>query len=190
MDQVQQRIDTLNKEGEKIMFVKLISSKTNIQPAHIILGSFVLAGAILMLGIAESLVSRLVGVVYPGIKSLYAIETADKKDDKHWLTYWAIYALFLCIEQYACCILSYFPFYYFAKVCFLIWLFNPVTMGSEKIYTRIVAPMFKRYQVKLDDTIRDVRQIIDGVMKGDKSSKKQGSSKNLEEEKQQKPRIN
>ena len=168
MDQLEQRLETLNKEGEKILIIRLISQKTKIQPAHLILASFFLSAFVLLLGIAESLITRMVGVVYPGIKSLYAIETADKKDDKQWLTYWAIYALFLVAEHQIGFILSYFPFYYFAKVCLLIWLFNPVTMGAQKIYERVVAPAFQRSKDKIQVVIRAVQEIADEVINGEK----------------------
>ena len=127
MEQLQQRLELLNKEGEKILVIRFISQKTTLPPSYLILGFLALSGLILFLGIMESFISRIVGVAYPAIASLYAIESPEKKDDKQWLTYWIIYGLFIFADEYAGFILHYFPFYYFAKVCFLIWLFNPVT---------------------------------------------------------------
>ena len=60
----------INKEAEKIMIVKFLSAKTKLQPAYIIIGFLVASILVLALGICQSLISRIVGVVYPGIKSL------------------------------------------------------------------------------------------------------------------------
>ena len=109
------------------MVFKFISEKFKIPPAYPLVGFLGTMVFILVLGIAESFVSRVVGVAYPAIRSIYAIESPSKSDDRQWLTYWVIYGIFLFLDEYAWFILQYFPFYYFAKVLFLIWLFNPVT---------------------------------------------------------------
>ena len=72
----------LNKEGSKIMAIKFVSEKTKLPPSYLILGFLGVSSLILILGIFESLISRLVGVLYPAIASLYAIESPEKKDDK------------------------------------------------------------------------------------------------------------
>ena len=169
MDQLQSRLDQLNKEGEKVLLIKFISEKTKLQPAHIILGSLVISCIILVLGIAECFISKLVGVLYPAIKSLYAIESADKTDDKQWLTYWLIYAFFMVVDEYVGFILSYFPFYYFAKVCFLIWLFNPVTQGAQKIY-EILIEVFRRNKDRIDHVVQAAVHIFNDIMSDERNS--------------------
>ena len=83
---------------------------------------------LVLLGIGQSFMSRLIGVLYPAIKSIQALNTKDDdKDDKQWLTYWIVYGAFVCVDEFAGFILSIIPFYYFFKVCFLIWLYNPAT---------------------------------------------------------------
>ncbi|CDW77174.1 UNKNOWN [Stylonychia lemnae] len=182
MDQLQQKLEIMNKEGEKVLLIKFISEKTKLPPSYIILGSLIASCLVLMLEIAESLISRLVGVVYPGIKSLYAIESADKADDKQWLTYWLIYAFFLVIDEYAGFILTYFPFYYFAKVCFLIWLFNPVTQGAQKIY-EVLIELFRRNKDNIENLIQVSNHAINDLMSTQGEQPRQQQKKQEEEEK-------
>lgn len=49
-----------------------------------------------------------------------AIESPNKEDDTQWLTYWVVYGVFSIAEFFSDLFLSWFPFYYMLKVC---WLF-------------------------------------------------------------------
>jgi hypothetical protein len=60
----------LDKEAEKLPYFKLISEKTKIKPAYILLSLLLIALLIVLMGICESAVSRVIGVVYPAIKSI------------------------------------------------------------------------------------------------------------------------
>ncbi len=118
---------------------------------------------------------------------MQALETAGKDDDKQWLTYWAIYAMFMFLDDYAGFILSYFPFYYFAKVCFLIWLFNPATNGALSLYNFTIRPLFKKYELPLTDLFKFVFDISQELIHGEKkridlSPKKQSQRNQMEEE--------
>ena len=108
-------------------------------------------GPVLILVIATALdifacgCTTLVGVVYPLIRSIIALETEDKNDDKQWLTYWSIYGIMTLIDELTSVLLTRIPYYFFIKVCFLIWLFNPMTMGAQVIYEKVVAPLMAKY---------------------------------------------
>ena len=49
-----------------------------------------------------------------------ALESNDKDDDSKWLTYWVVYGFFSVAEFFADLILSWFPFYFIAKVSYKI----------------------------------------------------------------------
>ena len=49
------------------------------------------------------------------------------------------------IDELTSVLLTRIPYYFFIKVCFLIWLFNPMTMGAQLIYEKVVAPLMARY---------------------------------------------
>ena len=84
-------------------------------------------------------------MVYPLIRSVIALETEDKNDDKQWLTYWSIYGIMTLIDEFTSVLLTRIPYYFFIKVCFLIWLFNPMTMGAKLIFEKVVAPLMVKY---------------------------------------------
>ena len=145
MDQLQQKLELVNKEAEKIAFLKFISDKTKIPPAYFMIATLLVLVFIVVLGIGSSFVSRLIGVLYPSIKSIQALETRNKDDDKQWLTYWCIFGLFIMLDEFAYFLLDLIPLYYFGKVCFLIWLFNPTTQGATLLYQALVKPLYKKY---------------------------------------------
>lgn len=49
-----------------------------------------------------------------------AIESPNKDDDTQWLTYWVVYGVFSIAEFFSDLFLSWFPFYYMLKVCWLL----------------------------------------------------------------------
>ena len=96
----------------------------------------------------------MIGVLYPAIKSIEALETKDTLgDDKQWLTYWTIYGIFILLDEFAGFILHYIPFYHFAKVCFLIWLFNPATLGAALIFKNVAKPAYLKYRKQIENGI-------------------------------------
>ena len=44
--------------------------------------------------------TTMIGVVYPTIRSIIALESADKNDDTQWLTYWSIYGLLALLDEF------------------------------------------------------------------------------------------
>jgi hypothetical protein len=53
---------------------------------------------------------------------------SDPNDDTQWLTYWVVFAAFTLLEYFSRTLLYYFPFYYPAKLVFLVWCFLPQTL--------------------------------------------------------------
>ena len=86
----------------------------------------------MLVGVFKSLISNIVGIVYPIIKSLEALETSDPDLLKIWLAYWVIFALFSVFDRFASkfFLTKIIPFYYFMKISLLIWLFHPRTQGE------------------------------------------------------------
>jgi len=60
-------------------------------------------------------------------KKKKAIESKETEDDTQWLSYWTVYASFNVVEYFSSFILRWIPFYYFAKISFLVWCFLPST---------------------------------------------------------------
>ena len=55
------------------------------------------------------------GVIYPGYRSFKAIESPQEGDDKQWLTYWIIFAMFTVVEFFMEFMLAWVPFYYVVR---------------------------------------------------------------------------
>ena len=98
-DQLQERLDKLNKELNRIPYIDLIEEKTKVKPIFLLLGllcsfvtlvafDFSVSGAII----------QFIGVLYPIFKSIEAIESENKEDDAQWLTYWMVFSLINVIE--------------------------------------------------------------------------------------------
>lgn len=85
--------------------------------------------------LAES-IGLFIALVIGGYKTIEAIETPGGDDDRQWLTFWLIFALWLFFETYfARVILSNIPFYYECKLGCLIWLIWK--HGAERCYRRL-----------------------------------------------------
>lgn len=89
--------------------------------------------------------------VFAGIRSFRAIESTDKADDKQWLTFWLMYALF----DGASIVLDFLgrviPFYGFIKLAIIVFL--GFFGGAAKIY-----PIFAPFLLKADKAAQDLEQ--------------------------------
>ncbi|KAJ3237646.1 hypothetical protein HDU81_009196 [Chytriomyces hyalinus] len=73
-------------------------------------------------------------VGWPVVKSLRAAESCKKEEVQTWLAYWVITALMTLIEYAIDAVLTLFPFYYFLKMLFVLWLIIPYCNGSYILY--------------------------------------------------------
>lgn len=90
-----------------------------------------------------------------------AIESSRKEDDTQWLTYWVVFAAFSVVEFFSDIIFGWFPFYWLAKIVFLVWCFVPIkNNGSMVIYARIVRPFFLRNTSKVDKVLSQASNLI------------------------------
>uniref|UniRef100_A0A061S1L8 HVA22-like protein n=1 Tax=Tetraselmis sp. GSL018 TaxID=582737 RepID=A0A061S1L8_9CHLO len=93
----------------------------------------------------------LVGTAYPVFASLKAVEN-DRSEEQHvqWLTYWSVYGTLSLIEGLSDKLLGWFPFYYHAKLGFLLWLTLPKFQGAKVLYKRFGRPLFLKYRGQID----------------------------------------
>ncbi|KAJ2090187.1 ER membrane protein DP1/Yop1 [Coemansia sp. RSA 986] len=91
--------------------------------------------------IGAPLLVNLVGFGYAAYATVGAIESPGKEDDTQWLTYWVIFGMLNVVEYFTGFLLYWFPFFYVAKLGFLVWLMLPATRGAEKLYHTGVRPI-------------------------------------------------
>jgi len=129
---------------------EIIHQKTGI-PSKYVLISLGICVASVFIGYLEQYITCLVGIVFPSICSIRALETKETDDDKQWLTYWTVYGIFTFIDLFSHFFLKYIPFYFILKIFFLIWLFLPSFKGATVIYNKIIIKLFNKYRPQIDE---------------------------------------
>lgn len=74
-----------------------------------------------------------VGFIYPAYASYKALESKSPVAHAQWLTYWVVFSLFTVVEYFADFVISWIPFYYLAKLAFVLWLQLPRFQGATKV---------------------------------------------------------
>ena len=108
---------------------------------------------ILYIIIGGDLISKIVGFLYPAFESLKALESEKGSDDKKWLTYWIVFALFIIGEQIFAPIILIIPFYFLLKIVLFVYMFHPTTNGSMIIFEKIIRPLFLKNKAKIDAAV-------------------------------------
>ena len=103
------------------------------------------------IGYFDHYITTFVGIVYPAIWSIRAIESTGTDDDKQWLTYWVVFAIFTFIDMFSGFVLKFIPFYFFFKLIFLVWCFMPNTRGATFIYDKCIIKIFQKYEGKINE---------------------------------------
>ena len=141
---------------------ELIHAKTGI-PAKIVLIVLGVCVLSVIIGYFDQYITCLVGIVFPTICSIKALQTPDAEDDKQWLTYWIVYGLFSFIDLFAGSILKLIPFYFIVKIIFLIWLFLPTFRGAKIIYHSIIEKLFNKYRPQIDEVEQNIESKLNTI---------------------------
>jgi receptor expression-enhancing protein 5/6 len=129
-------------------YLELIHKQTGIQGKYVIVG-LIISILLVCVGYLDRIITNLVGTVYPAFWTIKSIES-NTDDDRHWLTYWVVFACFSIIDTFSGFLLKLLPFYFFIKIIFLIWLFMPNSRGCQIIYHLIVVKLFKTVEKDID----------------------------------------
>ncbi|KAJ4789889.1 HVA22-like protein [Rhynchospora pubera] len=109
---------------------------------------------VLLSPLSSNIVSRTaccaVGIGLPVYSTFKAIEKKDQIAQERWLVYWAVYGTFSVAEIFSDKILSWVPFYYHAKLAFLIWLQLPPNYGAKELYARYLKKVLLKHQARID----------------------------------------
>ena len=165
------------------ILMKSIEDKTGINGYYVI-GLLLVCVILVYLNIFESLITNLIGTVYPGFCTLKSIETKSK-DKKNWLTYWLIFGSFLIVDKFAVIIMKIIPFYFVLKILFLIWMFLPGSNGSAIVYNLLLKKIFKYLETNVEPYVTEAKTFASTVSV-DVSKKISGSIlklKNLKKDK-------
>merc|ERR1712151_159056 len=87
-----------------------------------------------ILGVGQTYITCLIGILYPTVQSLLTISKKDETRITQWLTYWIVFGIFEFVDHFAEWILCIIPFFYVLKMLAIIYLFHPSTNGATSIY--------------------------------------------------------
>jgi receptor expression-enhancing protein 5/6 len=128
MEFVKERVAHLNRYAEKIPPLVELSNKTHVEPGYFLGGAILLSALVILFTMGGTILTAVITVVYPGFKSIKALETKDTDDDDSvWLTYWVVFGLFTLLDEFAFILLSLIPFYWYIKLGFFLWMMAPQT---------------------------------------------------------------
>ncbi len=140
-------------------------SASNPVVKHAAFGLAALVAIWLVFGYAAAFISSFLGFLYPAYCSVKAIESVRTEDDTQWLTYWVVYSAFGMVEFFSDIFLSWFPFYYLAKMLFLVWCMAPISSnGSQFIYNRFIKPFVLKHQKKMDDALDNLGEMASSTL--------------------------
>ena len=135
--------------------MNLIQEKTGIKGIYVVI-ALILSVIFVYYNIFDSVITNLVGTLYPAFWTIKSIERNDLAEQKNWLTYWAVFGFFILIDMFSPIIVKFVPFYLVMKILFLIWMFMPGTNGSKLFYEVVVKKILKKYEKNMDVVVNNV----------------------------------
>lgn len=156
MDQVHQMLDKLAKHFDEVPFIKQLSVRTGVPSSQIIIGLIAFLLFFVIIGFGANLIVQIVGILYPAYMSFKAIESPGEEDDKLWLTYWTVFALYNFADRFVDYLFFWVPFYHAIKLIVLVYMFFPTTRGAIKFYNIVARPIFKAWEAQIDAAIEEV----------------------------------
>jgi receptor expression-enhancing protein 5/6 len=151
----------MNKWKEQM---ELIRKKTGIHGGYVIL--FLIISIVLVyFNIFETLITNLVGTLYPMFWTIKSIET-NSNDLKQWLTYWVVFGAFMIADMFSVIIMKFIPFYFVIKIVFLIWCFMPNSGGTFIVYNFLVLKLFRSIETNIDNAADKVKHITNDLVSG------------------------
>ncbi|KAJ3070594.1 ER membrane protein DP1/Yop1 [Quaeritorhiza haematococci] len=78
-------------------------------------------------------VTNVIGLAYPSYALFLAVGSSNVEALKQWSTYFLLFGLLNTVELGHSVLVSWFSFYYVAKVALLFWLFLPQYQGAKVV---------------------------------------------------------
>ena len=111
-------------------------------------GIVVVIGLCIFFGVAADLITNMIGLIYPLIATLAALDV-KVGEQKKWLVYWIIFVSLVLFEEYFAFVTAFVPFYYPVKTAILVYLMAPQFNGALTVYETVKPHLNKL--MKFDD---------------------------------------
>jgi hypothetical protein len=105
--------------------------------------------------VCARLVVTIGGYLYPGYKTFKSLRGATE-EQHFWLMFWVVMAVFTTVEWPLDFFASWLPFYYDAKVAFIIWLQLEHFQGATFLHHHYVEPFLLKHQQTIDTQAREL----------------------------------
>ena len=158
--------ETKNEEKKKISLYEkwqnqmiLIQEKTGVKGIYVVI-LLVICVFLVYLNIFDTVITNLLGTLYPAFWTIKSIENDDLEEQKSWLTYWAVFGSFVLIDMFSPVIVKIIPFYFVFKIIFLIMLFMPGSKVGPFIYGILVKKILGKYEDKIDNAFDQMDEIL------------------------------
>lgn len=167
MDQVKQKLSEktaiLDGYGRMIPPIEDAAKKVGVNPGLILGAALFLVGLITMLFQGFAICVTMFTVIYPGLLSIRAIETATADDDKIWLTYWIVFGFLEVAETFFGFIFYFVPYYAYIRVGLFVWLiqFN----GAQTLYTTVLRDLLRNNKDLIQGFIQRAQDTTDSYAK-------------------------
>ena len=136
----------LDAIGARIDIVKDTSAKMGVNPGAPLFFIGMIAVMLTTYLYGWVILITAITILYPALKSIRAIESPGKEDDKTWLTYWMVFGTFVVLETFVGFLLQLIPYWHWIRLLFFIWLLLPTFNGAEILYEKVMRPLLKDHK--------------------------------------------
>jgi len=158
MERIQERLN-------EYPFLHTIEAVTGVPKPYIALVIIIAAFCMVFFGWGMRLFYRIVGFFWPLFQSFKCIEDHKPDDMRLWLTYWLVFGFFTLTANIFDTALSWIPFYYPAKLGFLVWCFHPQHQGAITIFDKFIRPLLERNVKQLEGSFEEMYEAATSLVK-------------------------
>ncbi|KAI8999532.1 TB2/DP1, HVA22 family-domain-containing protein [Gaertneriomyces semiglobifer] len=139
-DKIQQFLKQFDIELSKVPLAVELERRTQFPKTYSVGGFLGFTAVLIFFNIWGSLLTNLIGFLYPAYASFKAIESTSKTDDTQWLTYWTVFGFLNVLEFFSDALMYWIPFYFTFKAALLLYLILPQFRGAEFLYGKFLRP--------------------------------------------------
>lgn len=139
--------------GEKVPPLKDGAAAIGMNPGFIVAVALGIFSIITLLFHGVDIAVTTYTIIYPGFRSIKAINSKEKEDDKTWLCYWMVISFLDVAETFLSFIFYFIPYYSIIRLGLFVWLIN--FNGSEVMYDR-AKPLISAHKKDVENFIGQV----------------------------------
>jgi receptor expression-enhancing protein 5/6 len=160
-------VSQLDKELAKYPLLVNLEKQTGAPKAYVVAGIAGFYFFLVALNFGGQTLTNLAGFIVPGYYTLGALFSSARLEETQWIPYWLIFAFFTVLESLFS-VTYWVPFYFAAKLLFLLWAGLPQAGGAQIIFRAFLAPVLSKYFQNPGAASAGLRSKVDAATTGDK----------------------